>query len=282
MLDDAIISNSGSGIGLSAAASASETRATPVPALSVEGFTKTYAGGFTAIERLDLEIPDGAFFGLLGPNGAGKTTLIGAVSNLVRPTAGSIRVFGHEHDSREARRLVGLAEQDINLDRFMNVDEVLVYHAGYFGMGRRDARQRARELMDVFDLSAKAKVLPPALSGGMRRRLLFARALMHRPRLLILDEPTAGVDVELRTELWEYTRRLHEVGTTVLLTTHYLEEAQALCQEIALIRGGRIIARDTADGLRDRYGAADIAEVYLRAMAAAGASEQDLAAEVAA
>lgn len=240
-----------------------------VPALSVRGFTKTYAGGFTAVENLDLEVPDGAFFGLLGPNGAGKTTLIGAISNLVRPSGGRIEVFGHEHDSREARRLVGLAEQDINLDRFMDVDEVLIYHAGYFGMGRKHARRRANELMDVFDLSAKAKVRPPALSGGMRRRLLLARALMHQPRLLILDEPTAGVDVELRTELWEYTRRLHAVGTTILLTTHYLEEAEALCQEIALIRGGRIIARDSADGLRARYGASDIADVYLRAMAEA-------------
>jgi len=246
-------------------------------ALAVRSFTKTYADGFTAVEDLDLEVPDGAFLGLLGPNGAGKTTLIGAVCNLVRPTAGRIEVFGHRHDTREARRLVGLAEQDINLDRFLNVDEVLVYHAGFFGMGRARARRRAAELMDVFDLSAKAKVRPGALSGGMRRRLLFARALMHEPRLLILDEPTAGVDVELRAELWEYTRRLHGGGTTVLLTTHYLEEAEALCEEIALIRGGRIIARDSAAGLRAKYGAADIAEVYLRAM-----SEAALSGEVAA
>lgn len=239
-------------------------------ALSVRGFTKTYAGGFTAVSNLDLDVPDGAFFGLLGPNGAGKTTLIGSVCNLVTPTAGELTVFGHDHRSREARALVGLAEQDINLDRFLNVDEVLIYHAGFWGMGRKRARKRADELMDVFDLSAKAKVRPPALSGGMRRRLLFARALMHEPRLLILDEPTAGVDVELRTELWDYTRRLHELGTTILLTTHYLEEAEALCEEIALIRGGRIIARDTAEGLRAQYGAADIGEVYVKAMADAG------------
>jgi ABC-2 type transport system ATP-binding protein len=246
-------------------------------ALSVRGFTKTYNDGFTAVQDLDLDVPDGAFFGLLGPNGAGKTTLIGSVCNLVRPTAGSIRVFGHDHDTREARRLVGLAEQDINLDRFLNVDEVLVYHAGFFGMGRARARKRAAELMDVFDLSAKAKVRPGALSGGMRRRLLFARALMHEPRLLILDEPTAGVDVELRTELWEYTRRLHQAGTTVLLTTHYLEEAEALCEEIALIRAGQVIARDSAAGLRAKYGAADISEVYLRAMSDAAASAVDAA-----
>ncbi|MEV4423419.1 ABC transporter ATP-binding protein [Patulibacter sp. NPDC049589] len=263
MIDAASTSDSGSGFGVAAAR----------PALSVRGFTKTYEGGFTAVDGLDLDIPDGAFFGLLGPNGAGKTTLIGAICNLVRPTAGEIEVFGHAHDAREARRLVGLAEQDINLDRFLTVSEVLIYHAGFFGMGRAHARRRAAELMDVFDLSAKAKVRPTALSGGMRRRLLFARALMHEPRLLILDEPTAGVDVELRSELWEYTRRLHQAGTTILLTTHYLEEAEALCEEIALIRGGRIIARDTADGLRAQYDADDIAGVYLQAMqsdAAAG------------
>jgi len=247
-------------------------------ALSVRGFTKTYAGGFTAVRDLDLDVPDGTFFGLLGPNGAGKTTLIGAVCNLVRPTAGHIEVFGHPHDARIARSLVGLAEQDINLDRFLNVDEVLIYHAGFFGMGRAHARRRADELLEVFDLSAKAKVRPPALSGGMRRRLLFARALMHEPRLLILDEPTAGVDVELRTELWEYTRRLHRLGTTILLTTHYLEEAEALCDEIALIRGGSIIARDTADGLRARYGVDDIAGVYRQAMADHAAAERETAA----
>jgi ABC-2 type transport system ATP-binding protein len=252
----------------------------PPAALSIRGFTKTYAGGFTAVRDLDLDVPAGSFFGLLGPNGAGKTTMIGSVCNLVRPTAGQISVFGHDHESREARRLVGLAEQDINLDRFLNVEEVLVYHAGFFGMGRRQAKARAAELMEVFDLTSKASTRSPALSGGMRRRLLFARALMHHPKLLILDEPTAGVDVELRTELWEYTRRLHQEGTTVLLTTHYLEEAEALCEEIALLRGGQIIARDTADGLRAQFGATDIAGVYLKAMAAAGVSEEAAAAEL--
>jgi ABC-type lipoprotein export system ATPase subunit len=166
------------------------------PALSVRGLTKTYRGGFTAIKGLDLDIPDGAFFGLLGPNGAGKTTLIGAVCNLVRPTAGEIRVFGHPHESREARRLVGLAEQEINLDRFLNIGEILVYHAGYHGIGRREAWRRARELLDLFKLGDKAKSRHTELSGGMQRRLLIARALMHRPRLIILDEPTAGVDVD--------------------------------------------------------------------------------------
>jgi ABC-2 type transport system ATP-binding protein len=238
-------------------------------ALSIRGLTKVYGQTFTAVRDLDLEIADGAFFGLLGPNGAGKTTLIGSICNLLRPTAGEIRVFGHDHATREARHLVGLAEQDVNLDRFIDTDETLVYHAGYHGMGRREAWRRARELLEAFDLSAKAKVKPTELSGGMQRRLLFARALMHRPRLLILDEPTAGVDVELRAELWDYTRRLHELGTTILLTTHYLEEAEALCDEIALLRGGAIIARGSAATLRERFAADTIGEVYARAMAAA-------------
>ena len=236
------------------------------PALSVRGLTKKYAGGFTAVAGLDLEIAPGRFFGLLGPNGAGKTTLIGSVCNLVIPSAGEIRVFGHDYRTREARNLVGLAEQDVSLDRFLSISEILVYHGGYHGMARRDARRRARELMDLFRLADKARSSPSELSGGMQRRVLFARALMHQPGLLILDEPTAGIDVELRAELWEYIRRLHAAGTTVLLTTHYLEEAEGLCEEIALLRAGRIIARDSADKLRADYGAADIAGVYARAM----------------
>jgi ABC-2 type transport system ATP-binding protein len=238
------------------------------PALSLTGLTKRYDDGLLALCEFDLEVPAGAFFGLLGPNGAGKTTLISAVCNLIRVTDGSVRVFGHEHSSMEARKLIGLAEQDVNLDRFLDVEETLLYHGGYYGMTRADARRRAGEMMDVFDLRAKAGVRAPKLSGGMRRRLLLARALMHEPRLVILDEPTAGVDVELRLELWRYMRRLHGQGTTVLLTTHYLEEAEELCEEIALIRGGQLIARDTADGLRDTYDARTLTDVYVKAMAA--------------
>src|SRR3954465_2438816 len=237
------------------------------PALSLRGLTKTYDDGFTALEGFDLDVPAGAFFGLLGPNGAGKTTLISAVCNLIRVTRGDIRVFGHPHDSMEARRLVGLAEQDVNLDRFLDVEETLLYHGGYYGMSRADARRRAGEMMDVFDLRGKATTRAPKLSGGMRRRLLLARALMHEPRLVILDEPTAGVDFELRLELWSYIRRLHEGGTTILLTTHYLEEAEELCEEIALIRGGRLLARASAEGLRETYDASSLADVYVKAMA---------------
>ncbi len=240
----------------------------PVPALEIRALTKRYDGGFTALADLDLVVPDGAFFGLLGPNGAGKTTLISAVCNLIRITSGTVSVFGAPHDAQAARRAVGLAEQDVNLDRFLDVEETLRYHGGYYGMSRADARRRAGEMMDVFDLRAKASVRAPKLSGGMRRRLLLARALMHEPRLVILDEPTAGVDFELRLELWRYIRRLHEQGTTILLTTHYLEEAEELCGEIALIRGGRLLARDTADGLRSAYAARSLADVYVKAMAA--------------
>ncbi|HEY3191065.1 MAG TPA: ABC transporter ATP-binding protein [Solirubrobacteraceae bacterium] len=238
------------------------------PALSLRGLTKRYDDGFLALDDFDLEVPAGAFFGLLGPNGAGKTTLISAVCNLIRVTAGDIRVFGRSHDTMEARRLIGLAEQDVNLDRFLDVEETLLYHGGYYGMARAEARARAREMMEVFDLHGKAKVRAPKLSGGMRRRVLLARALMHEPRLVILDEPTAGVDVELRLELWRYMRRLHREGTTVLLTTHYLEEAEQLCEEIALIRDGRLIARDTAAGLRETYDATSLTDVYVKAMAA--------------
>jgi ABC-2 type transport system ATP-binding protein len=239
----------------------------PTPALNLTALTKRYDNGFLALDGFDLEVADGAFFGLLGPNGAGKTTLISAVCNLIRVTAGEISIFGAPHHSMAARKMIGLAEQDVNLDRFLDVEETLLYHGGYYGMARTDARRRAAEMMDVFDLRAKAHVRAPMLSGGMRRRLLLARALMHEPPLVILDEPTAGVDFELRLELWAYIRRLHSLGTTILLTTHYLEEAEELCEDIALIRGGRLLARDTATGLREAFAADSLADVYVKAMA---------------
>jgi ABC-2 type transport system ATP-binding protein len=234
------------------------------PALRIDGLGKRYADGTVALDDLDLEVPAGSFFGLLGPNGAGKTTLISAVCNLIRVTGGEIEVFGLPGDTLEARRMIGVAEQEPNLDRFLTVRETLLYHGGYYGMSRRDAAARADRMIDVFDLRAKRDVRAPKLSGGMRRRLLLARALLHEPRLVILDEPTAGVDVELRHELWRYIRRLHQQGTTILLTTHYLEEAEALCEEIALISAGRIVARDDAAGLKRRYDAETLEDVYLK------------------
>jgi ABC-2 type transport system ATP-binding protein len=236
------------------------------PALELRRLTKRYDDDTVAIEDFGLTVPAGSFFGLLGPNGAGKTTLINAVCNLIRVTAGDVLVFGEPAQSLPARSWVGLAEQEINLDRFLTVEETLVYHGGWFGMPGREARERAAEMIDVFDLRAKADVRTPKLSGGMRRRLLLARALMHHPRLVILDEPTAGVDYELRQELWSYIRKLHADGTTILLTTHYLEEAEALCEDIALIRGGHLVARDTAHGLREHYGAETLAGVYVKAV----------------
>jgi ABC-2 type transport system ATP-binding protein len=167
-----------------------------------------------------------------------------------------------------ARAIVGLSPQDVNLDRFLTVYESLLYHGGYYGMPREAAARRAEEMIDVFDLRAKRDTRTPRLSGGMKRRLLLARALLHEPRLVILDEPTAGVDYELRMELWRYIRLLHERGTTILLTTHYLEEAEALCEQIALIRRGRIAALDTPAGLRERYAADSLDEVYMKATGA--------------
>jgi ABC-2 type transport system ATP-binding protein len=237
------------------------------PALELRDLTKRYDDGTLALENFDLKIHSGAFFGLLGPNGAGKTTLISAVCNLLRVTAGEVLVFGQPHNTMEARRSVGLAEQDINLDRFLTVRETLEYHGGYFGMEQEEIEERAEEMIKAFALNSKRDVRAPKLSGGQRRRLLLARALMHRPRLVILDEPTAGVDFELRQELWEYIQRLHSEGTTILLTTHYLDEAELLCEEIALIRGGHLIARDSADGLRDHFGVDRLQDVYVKAMA---------------
>jgi ABC-2 type transport system ATP-binding protein len=237
-------------------------------ALSVEDLQKVYADGTHALRGLSLRIPAGCFYGLLGPNGSGKTTLIGMVSGLVRAPAGRAFVFGHDAvaDARRARLLLGVAPQDVHLDRFVSVREVLVYHGRYFGMDRLEATRRADELLEAFDLTAKARAKPNRLSGGMRRRLLIARALVHRPRLAILDEPTAGVDLELRHELWSYLQRLHrEERVTVLLTTHYLEEAQALCDRVAFIRDGRILAEGTSPELVERYGGEDLEGAYLQA-----------------
>ncbi len=239
-------------------------------ALFVDRLTKVYADGTHALNALELRLPAGSFFGLLGPNGSGKTTLIGSVAGLVRAPAGRIFVFGHDAIAdAQARLLLGLAPQEIHLDRFLTAREVLVYHGRYFGMRRSDAEERADELLEVFDLARKARTKPHRLSGGMRRRLLIARALVHRPRLAMLDEPTAGVDLELRHELWRYLRRLQsEEGLTVLLTTHYIEEAEALCERVALIRAGRIVAEGTPGELVDRYGGERLEDAYLEAMRA--------------
>ena len=236
-------------------------------ALLVERLEKVYAGGTRALNGLELRVPAGCFFGLLGPNGAGKTTLIGAAAGLVRAPSRRIFVFGHDAVTEPAARLfIGLAAQEVHLDRFLTARDVLVYHGRYFGMPKLEAGRRADDLLDVFDLAVKAKTKPNRLSGGMRRRLLIARALVHHPRLVLLDEPTAGVDLEQRQELWCYLRRLHTEGLTVLLTTHYIEEAEALCEQIALIRGGRIIDEGTPPALVARYGGETLEDAYQAAM----------------
>ena len=237
----------------------------PPPALRIADLVKRYPTGTEALRGVSLEIPEGEFFGLLGPNGAGKSTLIHCTTGLAQPTAGEIEVFGHDavHSYQDARLAVGLAPQEPNLDWFLTPQETLDYHGGYFGMARRERRERARELLEAFSLTAKKDDRTRTLSGGMKRRLLLARALMHRPRLLILDEPTAGVDVELRLELWHYVQRINAEGTTILLTTHYLEEAEQLCRRIAFIADGQIAAQGTSDELAATYGVGSLEDAYL-------------------
>ena len=237
-----------------------------VPALRIQDLRKTYSNGFLALDGVSLEVGAGKFFGLLGPNGAGKTTLINSVVSLVRPDSGSVEVFGHDAYSefREARRIIGVSPQEVNLDRFLTVEETLIFHAGYYGVPKKKARERSDELLERFGLADRRDQRTNTLSGGMKRRVLFARALIHDPEVLFLDEPTAGVDVELRYRLWGYIRELNRGGMTILLTTHYLEEAEALCEEIALINGGNIVARGSSDDLKNDYQAKNVEEVYMK------------------
>jgi ABC-2 type transport system ATP-binding protein len=235
------------------------------PALEITDLVKQYPTGTQALKGVSLTIERGEFFGLLGPNGAGKSTLIHCTTGLAQPTSGSIRVFGHDaiEHYEQARLAVGLAPQELNLDWFLTVEESLDYHAGYFGMPRKERRERAKELLDAFSLTEKKDDRTRTLSGGMKRRLTLARALMHRPPLVILDEPTAGVDVELRLELWHYVQRINREGTTILLTTHYLEEAEQLCDRIAFINGGEIVAQGTNASLAAEFGVSSLEDAYL-------------------
>jgi ABC-2 type transport system ATP-binding protein len=251
------------------------------PALRVDALAKTYPTGTEALRGVSLEIGAGEFFGLLGPNGAGKSTLIHCVTGLATPTGGSIEIFG-EPAGPPARVKVGLAPQDLNLDWFLTVGETLEYHGGYFGMARKDRKQRAAELLDAFSLTGKKDERTRTLSGGMKRRLILARALMHRPELLILDEPTAGVDVELRLELWHYVRRINADGTSILLTTHYLEEAEQLCDRIAFIDDGALVAEGTSAELAARYGVQTLEDAYLTLVGRSELSRARLAGEIAA
>jgi ABC-2 type transport system ATP-binding protein len=235
------------------------------PALEIRDLVKRYPTGTEALKGVSLDIEEGAFLGLLGPNGAGKSTLIHCTTGLAQPTAGEIRVFGHDalRDYQQARVSIGLAPQELNLDWFLTLEESLDYHGGYFGMPKRERRERTRELLDTFSLSSKKDDRTRTLSGGMKRRLILARAVMHRPKLLILDEPTAGVDVELRLELWHYVQQINAEGTTILLTTHYLEEAEQLCDRIAFINSGEIVASGSSRELAQRFGTSSLEDAYL-------------------
>jgi ABC-2 type transport system ATP-binding protein len=215
-----------------------------IPAVEIQGLRKVYAGGVEALKGIDLSVPVGEFFGLLGPNGAGKTTTIGITTGLIRITSGSVQVSGYDvvRQFRQARRQIGLAAQELNFDWFFPIEELMVLQAGYYGVGKRLARQRTEHLLEEFGLLVKRRVKPRELSGGMKRRFQIARSLVHDPDILILDEPTAGVDVELRHKLWGYLTRLNKEGKTIVLTTHYIEEAEKLCARVAIIDHGEIIA----------------------------------------
>jgi len=216
-------------------------------ALALRQLTKTYKNGIRALQGIDLEVDEGDFFALLGPNGAGKTTVIGIVTSLVTKSGGSVAVFGHDID-RElalAKSCIGVVPQEVNFNQFETVLTIVLNQAGFYGIARPLARQRAEKYLKQLQLWERRNSIARALSGGMKRRLMIARALMHEPRLLILDEPTAGVDIEIRRSMWDFLRDINVAGTTIILTTHYLEEAENLCRDVAIIDRGRIIERDS-------------------------------------
>jgi ABC-2 type transport system ATP-binding protein len=223
-------------------------------ALSVRGLTKTYKNGIQALKGVDLDVEQGDFFALLGPNGAGKTTLIGIVTSLVNKTGGTASVFGHDIDREleAAKTCIGIVPQEMNFNQFETPYTIVVNQAGFYGIPRPLARERAEKYLKQLQLWDRRDKMSRALSGGMKRRLMIARALVHEPRLLILDEPTAGVDIEIRRSMWDFLREINEQGTTIILTTHYLEEAETLCRNIAIINGGHIVERDRMSNLLRR------------------------------
>jgi ABC-2 type transport system ATP-binding protein len=216
-------------------------------ALVLRQLTKTYKNGIKALKGIDLEVQEGDFFALLGPNGAGKTTAIGICTSLVNKTSGTVEVFGYDLDRQLelAKSCIGVVPQEINFNLFETLFTIVVNQAGFYGIPRKVAKQRAETYLKQLQLWDRRNSIARSLSGGMKRRLMIARALMHEPKLLILDEPTAGVDIEIRRSMWEFLRNINDAGTTIILTTHYLEEAESLCRNIAIIEGGRIIERDT-------------------------------------
>ena len=234
-------------------------------ALDIQAVSKRF-GALTALDQVSLSVEAGEFFALLGPNGAGKTTLISCLAGLSRPDAGQIKVMGHDvvRDFRESRRCLGVVPQELVFDPFFSVRETLRIQSGYFGIRRND--DWIDEILHHLDLTSKADANMRRLSGGMKRRVLVAQALVHKPPVIVLDEPTAGVDVELRQGLWQFIRRLNGEGHTIILTTHYLEEAEALCQRIALMKQGRLVALDTTQNLMAAHPGASLEEVFMQVM----------------
>lgn len=216
-------------------------------ALSIRDLTKTYPNGVQALKGINFDVEEGDFYALLGPNGAGKTTAIGIITSLVTKTSGKVEIYGHDIDREleQAKACLGLVPQEINLNLFEKVEHILLNQAGYYGLGRALARERTEKYLRELRLWERRGDIARNLSGGMKRRLMIARALIHEPRLLMLDEPTAGVDIEIRRSMWEFLRAINESGTTIILTTHYLEEAESLCRHVAIIDEGCIIENDS-------------------------------------
>ena len=244
------------------------------PAVEIRDLRKVYAGGVEALKGINLTVPVGEFFGLLGPNGAGKTTTIGITTGLVRLTDGSVTVMGYDvvRQFRQARRQIGLAAQELNFDWFFAIEDLMILQAGYYGVPHKVAQRRTARLLEEFGLAPKRRVKPRELSGGMKRRLQIARSMVHDPDIIILDEPTAGVDVELRRMLWGYLTRLNRAGKTIILTTHYIEEAERLCERVAVIDRGRIVTVGSPAELtsgRDRDGMALMVAGWSREVAKA-------------
>jgi ABC-2 type transport system ATP-binding protein len=223
-------------------------------AVRLQGLRKTYANGTEALKGIDLEVEAGEFFALLGPNGAGKSTAIGILASLVRKSSGRVEVFGHDLDRepQAVKRCIGLVPQEFNFNQWEPVEEIVINQAGYYGIPRRLAYAKARRVLKELDLWGRRRMQARGLSGGMKRRLMIARALVHEPPLMILDEPTAGVDIEIRRSMWAFMQEINRSGTTIILTTHYLEEAENLCRAIAIIDDGRIVEHSTMQALLHR------------------------------
>lgn len=223
-------------------------------ALSIQNLKKTYSNGFLALKGVDLEVDSGDFFALLGPNGAGKSTMIGIISSLVTKSSGVVNVFGYdlEKDTNQAKSCIGLVPQEVNFNQFETVKNVVLNQAGYYGIPRKRALIQTEQSLRQMDLWDKRDSISRRLSGGMKRRLMIARAMVHKPRLLILDEPTAGVDIEIRRAMWQMMQEVNRQGTTIILTTHYLEEAESLCRNIAIINNGEIVEKSAMNSLLQR------------------------------